>query len=146
MKKIIFILLYLPIFSFCQNFGFGQAESKTTYYENEKILSEINYKYGKREGKCIYYWKNGNVLSEVNYKNGKTYGLYKSYYEEGQLKEEGNYNHTEKGDYSRKDGTWKTYYKNGQIKAESTIKNGVPLEWKTYDKDGDLILQKEGGC
>ena len=144
MKKAILILLILPIISFSQGFGF--IETKTSYYENGNVLSEINYKDGKRDGLCRYYWKNGQILSEVNYKAGKTNGLYKSYYEDGQLNEEGNYKYTDEGVYSRKEGIWKTYYENGQLKAESTIKDGISVDWKTYGKDGIITLMKEGDC
>ena len=146
MKKAIIILLMLPIISFSQGFGFGYIETKTTYYENGKILSEINYKDGKRNGKCKYYSKNGKVLSKLNYKAGKAEGLYKSYYENGQLKEEGNFKYTDEGVYSRKEGIWKTYYEDGQLKTESTIKDGIPIEWKTYDKEGVIISINEGDC
>ena len=146
MKKVILIMLILPIISCSQDFGFGFIETKTTYYENGEVLSEINYKDENRDGQCIYYWENGQVFSEVNFKAGKTEGLYKSYYENGQLKEEGNYKYTDEGVYSRKDGTWKTYYKNGQLKIESTIKDGIPIEWKTYDKDGTTMPVKEEDC
>ena len=61
------------------------------YYENGKIVSELNYKDGKLDGICKGYYKDGELEFEYNYKDGKRDGLCKYYYEDGGLESELNF-------------------------------------------------------
>ena len=142
MKKFFFLLFLLPLFSFSQN---GMI---TKHYLSGRVLSQIHYVDGVQDGLCRYYHDYGSwvIMSEVNYKNGKMTGLLKTYFKTGQLEHEGNYKYTDKGVYSKKDGVWKTYYKNGQLRMESIIKDGIQVEWKSYDTDGELQAVPEDGC
>ena len=137
MKKLLLILLCLPII------GFGQSEEKIEYWDNAQVLSQIHYLDGKRDGSCRYWHKNGQLMNEGFYKNGKMIGAFMSYYENGKIQSHGNYKYTESGVYSRQDGVWKYYYDNGQIQSESIIKDGV-VELKFYDKEGNLLPEGEG--
>ena len=138
MKKLLFILLITIPF-----IGFGQSEEKIAYWDNGKVLSQIHYLDGKRDGSFRHWYKNGQLMNEGFYKNGKMIGTFISYYENGQIQNHGNYKYTELGVYSRKDGFWKYYYDNGQIQSESIIKDGVE-ELKFYDKEGNLLPEGEG--
>ena len=120
----------------------------TKHYLSGRVLSQIHYVDGVQDGLSRYYHDYGSwvIMSEVNYKNGKMTGLLKTYFKTGQLEHEGNYKYTDKGVYSKKDGVWKTYYKNGQLRMESIIKDGIQVEWKSYDTDGKLQAVPEDGC
>ena len=150
MKKTIFSLLFtLPFLAFGQDILINpfitnaQMEQKINYWENGKVLSEIQYLDGKREGVCRYWYKTGQLKSEVMYKNGKMSGAFISYFENGQVESFGSFKYAESGIYSRKDGIWKYYYANGQLESESIIKKGVE-ELKFYDKQGNLLTEGEG--
>ena len=138
MKKLLLILFIIPIISF------GQPETKIEYWDNGKVLSQINYLDGKRDGSCRHWYKNGTLMNEGFYENGKMTGIWMSYHENGQIENHATYKYTESGVYSRKDGIWKYYYDNGQLQTESIIKDGIE-ELKFYDRDGKLLLM-EGGC
>lgn len=132
MKKLLFILLITPLLSF------GQTEVILEYWDNGKVLSQIHYLDGKRDGSCRYFYKNGTCMSEGFYKNGKMIGLWVSFFENGILEEKGYYKYSDQGTYSKKDGAWKYYYDNGQLRSESIIKDGVE-DLKFYDKEGNLL-------
>ena len=138
MKKLLLILLCLPLI------GFGQSETKIEYWDNGQVLSQIHYLDGKRDGSCRYWYKNGTLMNEGFYKKGKMTGIWMSYHENGKLESHGTYKYTESGVYSRKDGVWKYYYDNGQLQSESIIKDGVE-DLKFYDRDGKP-LNTEDGC
>ena len=138
MEKLLLILFIIPIISF------GQTETKIEYWDNGKVLSQIHYLDGKRDGSCRYYYKNGTLMNEGFYENGKMTGIWMSYHENGQIASHGTYKYTESGVYSRKDGVWKYYYDNGQLQTEQIITDGIE-ELKFYDRDGKL-LPMEDGC
>jgi antitoxin component YwqK of YwqJK toxin-antitoxin module len=137
MKKLLFTLLIIPLLSF------GQTEVILEYWDNGKVLSQIHYLDGKRDGSCRYFYKNGTCKAEGFYKNGKMIGLWISFYETGILEEKGYYKYSDQGTYSIKDGGWKYYYDNGQLQSESIIKDGVE-DLKFYDKEGNLLPKGEG--
>ena len=140
MRELLFILLLNIPFT-----GDGESKEKIEYWDNGKILSQIHYLDGKRDGSCRYWYKTGQLMSEGFYKNGKMTGNWTSYHENGQLESHGIYKYTESGAYSRKMGVWKYYSYNGQLESESIIKDGVE-ELRFYDKDGRLLPAEEGGC
>ena len=57
MKRLLFILFIIPLL------GFGQNETNLEYYDNGKVLSQIHYLDGKRNGSCRYYYKNGALMN-----------------------------------------------------------------------------------
>ncbi len=137
MKKLVIFILLLPI-SISSQWDFTPKFKSKSYYDSGKLLSEIEYKSGKRNGNCTYYYENGNKQSESTYFNGKLKGNYKSYYESGALREMGEYVYDRNNIYSRKNGIWKTFYKDGKLKSEATIKDGKTIHWKFYNPDGEL--------
>ena len=144
MNNILLMLFFLPVTVF------STEKVVKTYYPNGQLLSEISYKDGRRDGPCKYYWesnyfwKKSKIKAKMHYKEGKQLGLYTSYYENGQVEHQGTYKYSEQGVYSRKDGVWKTYYENGQLRMESILKEGVQLEWESYDAAGNLLPIQEG--
>ena len=143
MKKLLLILLYLPMI------GFGQ-EVKRAYYNSGAILSEVHYNIeGKRDGttKYFYDWGAWAIKTEANYKNGKMEGEFTSYTKYGRIKEEGFYKYTEEGVCSERTGIWKRYYDSGELNTEITYdKNGKSVKYISYEKDGTIIPMLEGGC
>ena len=143
MKKLLLILLYLPMI------GFGQ-EVKRAYYNSGAILSEVHYNIeGKRDGttKYFYDWGAWAIKTEANYKNGKMDGEFTSYTKYGRIKEEGFYKYTEEGVCSERTGIWKRYYDSGELNTEITYdENGKSVKYISYEKDGTIIPMLEGGC
>jgi antitoxin component YwqK of YwqJK toxin-antitoxin module len=143
MKKLLLILLYLPMI------GFGQ-EVKRAYYNSGAILSEVHYNIeGKRDGttKYFYDWGAWAIKTEANYKNGKMEGEFTSYTKYGRIKEEGFYKYTEEGVCSERTGIWKRYYDSGELNSEITYdENGKSVKYISYEKDGTIIPMLEGGC
>ena len=143
MKKLLLILLYLPMI------GFGQ-EVKRAYYNSGAILSEVHYNIeGKRDGttKYFYEWGAWAIKTEANYKNGKMEGEFTSYTKYGRIKEEGFYKYTEEGVCSERTGIWKRYYDSGELNTEITYdENGKSVKYISYEKDGTIIPMLEGGC
>jgi antitoxin component YwqK of YwqJK toxin-antitoxin module len=143
MKKLLLILLYLPMI------GFGQ-EVKRAYYNSGAILSEVHYNIeGKRDGttKYFYDWGAWAIKTEANYKNGKMDGEFTSYTKYGRIKEEGFYKYTEEGVCSERTGIWKRYYDSGELNSEITYdENGKSVKYISYEKDGTIIPMLEGGC
>ena len=143
MKKLLLILLYLPMI------GFGQ-EVKRAYYNSGAILSEVHYNIeGKRDGttKYFYDWGAWAIKTEANYKNGKMEGEFTSYTKYGRIKEEGFYKYTEAGVYSERTGIWKRYYDSGELNTEITYdENGRSVKYISYEKDSTITPMPEGGC
>ena len=143
MKKLLLILLYLPMI------GFGQ-EVKRAYYNSGAILSEVHYNIeGKRDGttKYFYDWGAWAIKTEANYKNGKMEGEFTSYTKYGRIKEEGFYKYTEEGVCSERTGIWKRYYDSGELNSEITYdENGKSFKYISYEKDGTIIPMLKGGC
>ena len=79
MKKLLLILLCLPLISF------GQTETKKEYWDNGQIKSVEYYKDGKRDGKFSYYFENGKIKTEKIWKDGKLDGKDIWYFENGQI-------------------------------------------------------------
>jgi len=103
------LLLLNPILMYGQ-WDFNPNFNCKSYYDSGKILSEIVYRSGSRNGSCTYYFENGNKHSESYYLNGILKGKYKIYYESGE------YVYDKNNINSRKNGSWKTYTSKGEIK------------------------------
>ncbi len=77
--RFIFLLIFFNVPLFSQN------GLEKTYYDNNKVESEVNYVQGVRTGEAKFYYENGNVKEEFNYLNGRIDGLIKKYTKEGKL-------------------------------------------------------------
>ena len=157
MKKKIIILFFL---FFCVTNFYAQTEERApngprgvknkrdelrrrqevwkTYNVNGDLISEIEYKNDKKEGKCTIFYPGGGEVGEKTreesqYFDGKKDGPFIKKYLSGQVSEEGEYN------LKLKIGKWTQYYEDGQIKTDGNYVLGKKDgEWKTYNRKGVL--------
>lgn len=94
MKKLLFILIFIPLISFGQENVLNIETIKDEYI---KVIAGITY-YNEKPYTGVFYrnYKNGQLRRKVTYKSGKKDGLVEEYSINGQLKE-------------------KILYKNGEI-------------------------------
>ena len=64
-----------------QAMGYGkysnqQKDSTWTYFQNGKVISTIDYKLGKREGKKYTFYEDGKVYEETTFENDCTASSY----------------------------------------------------------------------
>lgn len=102
-----------------------------TYYANDNLKTEWEYKNGKRNGISRLYYKNGNLWVDAYLKDGKQFGKVRTYYKDGSLQSE--------GDYKDGEGFGKGYYENGKLKVETYSKDNKTIWEKRYDEKGNLI-------
>jgi len=107
------------------------AEKK--YYPSGQLLSDINYRGGKKDGSAKWYYKNGNQSHGCTYKAGVIEGDVVWYYENGVTERKAFFKN------GQIDGTSKEYYENGQFKAEATWDRGKLLEYKRYLRNGESL-------
>jgi TonB family protein len=81
MKKT-FYLIFIAIVAL-----YPQGDIVKTYFNNNKVESEITMVNGVREGVAKFYYENGTLKEEREYVNGRVEGLVKVYSESGKLKE-----------------------------------------------------------
>lgn len=94
----------------------------TEEFDKDKNLYKIgNLKDGLKEGKWTFYYLEGDrklLQKEIEYKNGVENGKFSEFYLYGGLKKEGQYIN------GNKEGEWKTYDKDGDIILKESYKNG----------------------
>ena len=83
-----------------------------------RLLTEMPYKSGKKDGVYKTYHGSGKLLSETNFKAGKREGRERMYYENGKVLVEVHY----KADVW--DGPYREYDANGKMATEVIYKNG----------------------
>lgn len=109
-----------------------------TYNAYGDLISEIEYKNDKKEGKCIIYYPGGGekgekVKEEIQYFDGKKDGSYVKKFLSGQTMAEGEYS------MGMRIGSWTFYYEDGQVKTEGKYELGKKVgEWKIYNRKGVL--------
>ena len=86
MKKLILLLLFIPLVSFGQT-----GEVRKTYYNSGELKSTINYVDGFRYGEYKYYWESGELSRTANYVDDLKQGERKWYYKSGKLEYTRNY-------------------------------------------------------
>ncbi|MGB0521394.1 MAG: toxin-antitoxin system YwqK family antitoxin [Flammeovirgaceae bacterium] len=145
LKRCSFILLLFVISSCNQlsdTFQFGTSAHSSTkftglrksYHPNGKLMSEVNYKAGKRHGNARDYYKTGQLRLATNYQEGKKHGNLYFYHPNGQL-----YKHTQ---YINgvQHGTVSIYYANGKPWATGTFADGQPcLGFLEFQKNGQYL-------
>lgn len=133
--------------------------SITEYYADGSVYLEAPFINGKKQGLVKKYYSNKNVLSEINYHNGQLNGTYKSYYPNSNVYETG------QSVDNFYDGPWKQYYKDGTLKIDFNYdkgytdgiykyydtdekiyytylyKKGQIIEYKYFDKKGEILSQ-----
>lgn len=79
------------------------GESKTYYPQNDQLAELALFENGLRQGKAIRWFEDGKLLSEINYQDDQMQGPAVYYHPNGKIQFQGNYLN------GRKDGLWKTY-------------------------------------
>jgi len=122
--------------------------------QDNRVVSETEYKIGKREGVTVNYRPNGNKLNETQYANDKKNGVYKEWNAKQELIKEATYKDDKlngaylekredgehKGFYKdeKKDGEWSHTWPSG-AKSIATYKEGkMDGPWKKLFKDGTV--------
>jgi antitoxin component YwqK of YwqJK toxin-antitoxin module len=90
---------------------------KVTYYTNDQITEETEYKDGLKNGKDNFYSPEGVQIKKLIYKNGFLHGPAYYYDSNGSIILEGNYKD------GKKDGLWKHYEGGALIKEETFPKS-----------------------
>ena len=139
MKFLFNLFLLFPFLVFTQN------EVKIEYWDNGKVLYQVHYIDGERDGSCRCYFKNGIMMAEGFYVKGKMSGYWHTFYENGQLKQKGKYDHRNKGIYSQKTGKWLEYTADGKLFSESSIILGIENR-KFFNNDGTVQSKLLNGC
>ena len=135
------------------------TKTEKTYYPDGHVQSSIQYRFGKENGKTIYYYDNPNTVEiEVEMKNGKRHGEFNRYYQNGYLDTHCQYvndsiegvetNYTANGEKAQeftyvrgvKNGPHKAYHLSGELKIEGGFKDDkFDGDWKYYDDRGVLV-------
>tara|TARA_B110000879_G_scaffold209900_1_gene298734 strand:+ start:762 stop:2624 length:1863 start_codon:yes stop_codon:yes gene_type:complete len=159
MKKLLLILLCLPMIGFAQErYSFlettcnGDPGTVLLYSTNQPVTGfiidttlgylswEKSYYKGIEDGFEKEYYENGQLRSEIIYKDGKKEGLYKSYHENSQLKSEIIY---KDGKEEGKSVVYDDYGK-GLVHIEEYFKEGYPvIEIKYLYDNSDKLIRKE---
>jgi len=132
------------------------TKTEKTYYPDGHVLSSIQYRFGKENGKTIYYYDTPNTVEiEVEMKNGKRHGEFNRYFMNGYLDTHCVYendsiegvetSYTANGVKAQeftyvhgvKNGPHKAYHITGELKIEGAFKDNMfDGEWKYYDERG----------
>ena len=143
MKKLLFILIFIPIISFGQENVLNIETIKDEYI---KVIAGITY-YNEKPYTGVFYrnYKNGQLRRKETYKSGKRDGLVEEYSIKGQLEYKANFKSGKHNgiseQYNKKTGklefknTWENHKMNGL--SEKYYETGE-LEYKGNYKDNKL--------
>jgi antitoxin component YwqK of YwqJK toxin-antitoxin module len=87
----------------------------------------------KKKIKEIVYFKNGNKENEIDYKYGKVNGRARMWYENGRLRVEATYKD------NKTHGVRIAYHKNGKVFCRAEYDEGKLLRKKNWDEEGNEI-------
>lgn len=124
-----------------QAMGYGKysnqlKDSTWTYFQNGKVISTIDYKDGKREGKKYTFYEDGKVYEETTFENDIENGIWNMFYPTGKVKITCNYLN------GNKDGKITYFYSDGKIETEGFYKNTVQNGfWRYYDHRGAVAKE-----
>ncbi len=108
------------------------------YTVKGKLISEINYTNGIKNGKEQQFWGNGNVMEEKNWVNGKQEGLWAQFFENG------NDRLKTRMVNDKRNGLYYVYYPNGNYYAKGEYKNNLKIgPWSFYDTRGNITRDTE---
>ncbi len=125
------------------------SDISKTYYNNGKLKSIRDIKYGYLNGDVKIFYSNGNIKFEKTFKNGILNGDFNNYYPNGRVCFNAKYID---GDvvfvrYFDKNGghkniNFKTYYPNGKLEKEYVFdKNGYLIKGINYYVTGDIAIK-----
>jgi antitoxin component YwqK of YwqJK toxin-antitoxin module len=98
-----------------ESYNKGKLEGlRVTYYTNDQITEETDYKDGLKNGKDNFYSPEGIQIKKLLYKNGLMHGPAYYFDSNGSIILEGKYKE------GKKDGVWK-HYEGGMLIKEETF-------------------------
>ena len=159
MGKCAIVFLFLMLFCVsCHDEG----EVRKDYWENGKLKSELSYKDGELNGRCVWYMPNGKPQMEVMYRHNKMNGLLRRWHENGNVMEEFWYKDgvqdsvyrayslkgllVEEGYYSdgKLNGDYHRWYENGQVFQEGQyVDDMMDGTWFIFYADGSLAAKAD---
>ena len=113
------------------------------YDEYEQTYGEEYYSYGKKHGRVLTYYQDGKLKSEAEYRYGRIIKN-KEYYPQGRVRFEVDYSDALPGGDQKESGIGKLYYSDGTLKYEwnltLTNKGGYK---RSYNQDGTLRAESK---
>lgn len=104
------------------------------YYETGQLQISGNYKQNKLDGPYILYHPNGKKKEEQYFKNGIQVGVHKIWDTQGTLITNARYSN------GKLDGRFTEYWSNGTVKTEGEFSNGLyDGFWLYYDYSGTVV-------
>jgi len=108
------------------------------YAVDGRLVMEITYSNGVKNGKELTYWSNGKVMQEKNWKNGVEDGLWAQYFQNGSNKLKTRMVN------GKRDGLYYVYYPNGHYYAKGAYKNNLrDGRWIYADTEGKVTRDTE---
>lgn len=133
------LTLYYPNKQIQENIGFSEGKKSglgKVYHNNGQLDKEQTFKDGELNGLVKSYYKSGELDFEGHYKNGNKVGEFKHYYKNGQLLKEGSFEES-----GKQTGVEIFYDKKGNEKYEQKYKNGAIVEYKYFDRAGNILSE-----
>ena len=134
MNKILSMLFVVFVMASCEEVK--EKDVVKSYYENGNLKSELRYKDGRLNGKCVWYYSNGKPELSINYVMGTLQGESLRWHENGYIQSRCFYKD------NQYDSIFETYNVSGKmVKMENYkdgVKHGALTQW--YD-NGNLFLE-----
>jgi hypothetical protein len=112
----------------------GVADSVVQYFSQERLLKEVTFKDGVRNGLTKTYYPGGQLYQTFWYRNDLREDSSGWYYVEGQLFRSTPYMH------DTIDGIVKQYYRTGKIRAKIGYSKGLRTTYfEEFDQNGKVI-------
>lgn len=106
----------------------------TKYWSKDKLVKEVTFKNGVREGLMKSYYFGGQLYQTFWYENGLKEDSARWYYLEGQLFRTTPYKH------DTVDGIQKQFYRNGKVKAKIGYSKGMRTSFfQEYTPEGKIV-------
>ena len=99
------------------------------FYPNGNIVEEGLWVDSIKEQIWMTYYKSGALKSKINYREGRKFGRCEYFHDNGQLHSKGHYN-----EFEEKEGQWVYYFDDGSIQQMGAYENGLKVgSWKDYE-------------
>lgn len=137
----------------CYDLKGNPITGRITSYDNNILISDIEYKNGKEDGLLKIYQNDGSIFLEGTYKEGKPHGMVKEYNADGSIfsydEFQNGIQHGKSIIYNKNNkilkewnynmgspvGVGKVFYDNGTLQVEINFDKG---EIKNYNENGSI--------